>query len=114
MEEQAAFKARQAERDAITDSKTAKNRAKRQKRKHGRKEPDGKEGSGDGGKGEKRKLAGGGTGVVFKRPSEEEERDSSGEEYAEDVGPILPTQVTMEAVETPKIAKEAEIVIHDD
>lgn len=34
LEEQAAFMARQAERDKIAESKTAKNRAKRQKRKH--------------------------------------------------------------------------------
>jgi len=107
-----AFKARQAERDALADVKTAKNRAKRQKRKHGRKGEDGKEGSAEVGA-EKRKLAGGGVGVVFKRPGEDED-ESDGSEGAANVGPSMPMSATAELLEPPKVVEEARIVIHDD
>ena len=110
MEEQAAFKARQAERDAVADSKTSKNRAKRQKRKNGRKGEGGKEGSAEAVSGEKRKLAGGGAGVVFKRPGDEDESDEAEEE---EVGPEL-VPVVPEVVEVPKVVEETKIIIHDD
>lgn len=112
MEEQAAFKARQAERDAVADAKTAKNRAKRMKRK-GKKGENGKDGEGEGGgAGERRKLAGGGRGVVFKRPGEEDE--GSGQSEEEDIEPVAPTVEQAEVLEAPRVIEEAKIVIHDD
>ncbi|WWD20205.1 hypothetical protein CI109_104681 [Kwoniella shandongensis] len=124
-EEQSAFQARQAERDALADAKTAKNRAKRQKRKHGAggaKKPNG-EGStatGEGGLA-KRKLGGGGAGIVFKKPGEEgsESEDETpvpgagGREDSEEVGPSVPV-LEHPIVEATPVAEEAKILIVDD
>lgn len=103
---------RQAERDAQTETKTAKNRAKRQKRKHGSKGKSGKEGPAEAVGGGKRKLAGEGVGVVFRRPGEEE--DGSEESEAGDVGSVVPVMMAEETVEAPRTAEEAKIIIHDD
>ena len=62
--------------------------------------------------GEKRKLAGGGAGVMFKRLGEEEEWSEESE--VEDGGPTVPMVVQAEVVEAPKVVEQAKIVIHDD
>ncbi|WOO84142.1 PRKR-interacting protein 1 [Vanrija pseudolonga] len=118
LEEQANFRERQAARDAVTDAKTSKNRARRQKRKAGRK-GEGGGGGGEGGAGpaadSHSKLAGGGgAAVVFKRPGEEASDD---EEDEGEVGPV-PTAAEPEVPVAPAVpvvaAVEVAITLHDD
>ncbi|WRT69620.1 uncharacterized protein IL334_006609 [Kwoniella shivajii] len=123
--EQAEFQARQAERASLADSKTAKNRAKRQKRKAGKKGGTstpttsfGETNNGSGGIA-KRKLAGG-SGVVFKKPGEEDNSDEDDEEDddGEDVGPSIGLQVKLPEIiqneEMPKVVEEKRITIVDE
>jgi len=101
--------ARQAARDAEADAKTAKNRAKRQKRKHGKKgDNEGTpNGVGGGGPGEpKRKLAGGGAGVLAAGQAHEGE--------SEEEGPAVPVIETKVVPAAPVFAEQREIIIHDD
>ncbi|OCF62165.1 hypothetical protein L486_01832 [Kwoniella mangroviensis CBS 10435] len=124
-EEHAAFLARQAERDAVSDAKTAKNRAKRQKRKHGRKG----EGNGsnsasatpdiqqEGGVG-KRRLAGGAS-IKFKRPGEESDSDDQQDENGDDeeeVGPKLtvPIPEISQVQDVPKIEEKRITIVDED
>ena len=104
--------ARQAARDAEADAKTAKNRAKRQKRKHGKKgDGDGGvlfNGGGTGGGEPKRKLAGGGAGVLA-ADQRNEDGDSEGEE-----GPVPVVETKSTAPAAPVAATVTEIIIHDD
>lgn len=125
-EEAQAFAARQAERLSTADAKTAKNRAKRQKRKgNGNKstkaddsplETEDKDGAGGGSK--KRKLAGG-NGLVFKRPGEEssdDDQDGDENENAGKIGLRIPELETEERqhAETVPIVEEVKIAIVDD
>ncbi|WWC65751.1 uncharacterized protein I303_108373 [Kwoniella dejecticola CBS 10117] len=126
-EEQAAFQARQAERDALADAKTAKNRAKRQKRKQGNKgkgdatatsNPGLAKPNGEMNENGKRKLAGGAT-VTFKKPGEEsddDDDDEDGEGNDDVVGPIpLPTSIPeLSNQEMPKAVEERRITIVDE
>jgi hypothetical protein len=108
--EQNEFMARQAARDAEAAAKTAKNRAKRQKRKHGKKgdnEGTANGGGGGGGPGEpKRKLAGGGAGVLVGGQAHEGE--------SEEEGPVVPVVETKVVPAAPVVAQQSEIIIHDD
>ncbi|ORY34850.1 hypothetical protein BCR39DRAFT_515127, partial [Naematelia encephala] len=118
LDEQAAFKARQAERDAAAEAKTAKNRAKRQKRKQGKGPGAAKLEGKDAPVGEtKRKLGGGGGGaVVFRKPGEES--DSESDDEAQEVGPAIDSSASVpvqsEEVQAPRIVDEANIIIRDD
>lgn len=107
--EQAEFLARQQARDAEAEAKTAKNRARRQKRKGGKRGEVAAEPTTNGGTGLKRKLAGGAA-VVFKRPGEESDGEDGEEAPTEDVA------VTQVAPDEPRAipVAEQEIVIHDD
>ncbi|KAK8849579.1 hypothetical protein IAR55_004914 [Kwoniella newhampshirensis] len=126
-EEQAAFQARQAERDAAAEAKTAKNRAKRQKRKHGGKKGDEATARGGGAGGQaggeagvaKRKLGGGGVGIVFKRPGEEDGGASESESdtpvgpgESDEVGPSVPELA--QPIESAPAVEDARILIVDD
>ena len=122
LEEQAAFAARQATRDAEAEAKTAKNRTKRAKRKAGRKggdAADGKitNGGPGGGSGDlKRKLGGSGAGVVFKRPGEESDDDETQgeEEVRQTMVESVPALTALPEVPMPKVVEETRIMIHDD
>jgi len=112
LDDQAEFARRQALRDAAADAKTAKNRAKRQKRKQGKKGArDDSEGAAGGAADGKRKLAGGGVGVVFRKPGEESEED---EDEDEAVGPTTDAATASEEVVQPVVIEETKILIHDD
>jgi hypothetical protein len=105
--------ARQAARDAEADAKTAKNRAKRLKRKGRKGDGDGTKGSGataaggPGGGDTKRKLAGGGAGVLT-------EHAGDGEESGDEEGPTIPVPIVAAAPLAPVAAEHREIIIHDD
>ncbi|KAL1406578.1 hypothetical protein Q8F55_008284 [Vanrija albida] len=115
LEEQAKFIERQAARDAVTNAKTDKNRARRQKRKAGRKGEGGANGAGAPAAHDSHsKLAGGAATVVFKRPGE-----ASDDEDEEEVGPApsasAPESVVPEAPAVPVAAAvEVAITLHDD
>lgn len=105
--------ARQAARDAEADAKTAKNRAKRLKRKgrkddgNGTKGSDAVEAMGAGGGDAKRKLAGGGAGVLA-------EHGPEGGDSGEEEGPMIPAPAVAVAPQAPVAAEQREIIIHDD
>ncbi|WWC92715.1 uncharacterized protein L201_007674 [Kwoniella dendrophila CBS 6074] len=128
-EEQSAFQTRQAERDAIADAKTAKNRAKRQKRKQGNNNKksgsstpnltsnsgETHENGGSGGVG-KRKLAGGAS-ITFKKPGEEEDSEDENDDDVEQVGPVSTTSIPIQQndeANIPKAVEEKRITIVDE
>lgn len=123
LDDQAAFQARQAARDAIADAKTSKNRARRQKRKAASRgdNQDSKSSAPSApsatihGQG---KFAGGAGTVVFKRPGEEASDDDE-----EDVGPVPATEPVAEqvaaapppvAAAVPVAVAEVKITVVDD
>ncbi|TFK25701.1 DUF1168-domain-containing protein [Coprinopsis marcescibilis] len=101
------FERKRKEAEDVTNSKTAKNRAKRQKKKERSKGKGAKNGDGESGDEvigkatddmpsaplKKRRLVNGKE-LVFKRPGEEDDDDEAGVdgEDGDEVGPALPTQ----------------------
>ncbi|KAJ7924868.1 DUF1168-domain-containing protein [Mycena leptocephala] len=117
--EEAAFERKRREAEELAESKTAKNRAKRQKKKERSKTKGSapENGQGDGGAPIKKRRLVNGQELVFRKPGEE----SDGEDEEEEVGPQVPalgassTTVESETVaEVPQILDAPRITIHDD
>ncbi|KAK7057133.1 DUF1168-domain-containing protein [Favolaschia claudopus] len=118
--ETAAYERKRREAEELADSKTAKNRAKRQKKKERSKGkgagPASSNGKGDTGTVDapikKRRLVNGQE-LVFRKPGEES--DSEGDEE-ETVGPPPPPTTTDPEVqdEEPRISETPRITIHED
>ncbi|CAK9780774.1 DUF1168-domain-containing protein [Cutaneotrichosporon oleaginosum] len=104
LEEQAAFMARQAERDRIAAEKTAKNRARRQKRKHRGGEPASKGHEPDG---KRSKFANGG-----ETQEQREEREEHGE--VNTVAEVQAAQAAAAAGDSAERRAEVSITVVDD
>lgn len=115
--DEAAFERKRREAEDLAESKTAKNRAKRQKKKERSKTKGSapENGKGDGGGLDapikKRRLVNGQE-LVFRKPGEE----SDGEDEDEEVGPQAPPPTTEPEIppEVPQILDAPRITIHDD
>ncbi|CAE6523796.1 unnamed protein product [Rhizoctonia solani] len=115
-QETAEFEARKREREEQIEAKTAKNRAKRQKKKNRAMGKGAQDGAG--GKSEdptkRRRLAADGANVVFRRPGESSDEDEPGPI------PIIPQSTNTDDSNLPalppdvKIAEPTQIIIHDD
>lgn len=121
-EKEAEFERLKQEAETAADSKTAKNRAKRQKKKEARgKLKASSDKTGPDGESQapfkKRRLVDGGKELLFRKPGEESDEDD------EDNGPIPAADLTTLAVlsatappdvPTPQVVETARIVIHED
>ncbi|CAE6414532.1 unnamed protein product [Rhizoctonia solani] len=116
-QEEAEFEAKKREREEQNEAKTAKNRARRQKKKNramGKAVQDGAAGNNEDPT-KRRRLAADGANVVFRRPGESSDED-------EDLGPIpvIPQPAKTDDSNLPilppdvKIAEPTQIIIHDD